>query len=253
MKASEFRRAALVLSGAAVVACSQAGATPEKGSLEERLAKVESRQEKLVAELASLRARVGSATRAELAAPLPEAPIAISDLPSVGESTRWAMIEYSDFQCQFCRKHFIDTFPQIERDYVRTGKIRYVFHHLPIQGPDSVRAAEAAVCSQRHGKFWELHRRLFENPRGLTIDRLATDAKAIRLDASAYRACMTNVAPDVVRRLMHAAEALLIPGTPAFMIGELQHDGSVQVRKRIQGAQSYKVFQSALDQVIAGM
>lgn len=252
MRVISLARAVILLLGATIVACTRANAAPEKGSIEERLAKLESRQEKLVTELAALRARVGGATRSELSLPLPEAPIAIADLPSLGTARRWTLIEYSDFQCQFCQKHFADTFPQIERDYIQTGKLRYVFHHLPIQGAEAVAAAEASACAQRQGRFWELHHKLFENPRGLGPDRLATDAKAIGLNMPAYQACITNVAKEVVRRQMDAAEGLAIPGTPAFMIGELQEDGSVQVRKRIQGAQPYQVFQRMLDQILSG-
>lgn len=254
MNVSALGRAGIFLLGVATVACSRADAAPERGSVEDRLTKLESRQEKLVAELASLRARVGGPTRAEPVLPLPESPIAIAGLPSLGASNRWVLIEFSDFQCPFCRKYFTETFPQIERDYVRTGKIRYVFHHMPIQEshPEAVGGAEAAVCAQRQGKFWEFHRRLFERPHGLTTDRLAADAKAVGLDVKAYGTCMASVAKETVRQQIAASMVLRIPGTPAFMIGELQEDGSVQVRKRIQGAQSYQTFRSLLDQLITG-
>ena len=71
--------------------------------------------------------------------------------------------EMSDFQCPFCRRHAIETFPDLEREYIATGKVRWVFINFPLSGihPNAVAAAELAMCSGKQGKFWEAHDLLY--------------------------------------------------------------------------------------------
>jgi protein-disulfide isomerase len=71
------------------------------------------------------------------------------------------IVEFSDFQCSFCKKFWRETLPQIEEKNVRTGKVRFVYRHLAILGPSSVQAAIASECAHEQGKFWPYHDRLF--------------------------------------------------------------------------------------------
>lgn len=245
--------AAILAFGSMAVACAPTHVVSSSDSLAKRVAQLESRQEKLVDELASLRRRVGGLTRTD--APLATGTLfGIDALPSLGTASRWVLIEYSDFQCPFCQRHFADTFPEIQRDYVQTGKLRYVFHNRPIASlhPDAVSAAQAGVCAQRQGRFWDLHRVLFSNPDSLTAAALLGHAREIGLDIAAYLACMSADGPGTVQGQIRNAESLGIQGTPAFLIGELGTDGTVTVRGRVQGAQPYDAFRRILDQLIAG-
>ncbi len=71
--------------------------------------------------------------------------------------------EMSDFQCPFCRAHTLQTFPQIEREYIATGKVRWVFINFPLPSihPNAIASAEFAMCAAKEGKFWEAHDLLF--------------------------------------------------------------------------------------------
>jgi protein-disulfide isomerase len=71
--------------------------------------------------------------------------------------------EMADFQCPACRTFALETMPVLEREYVRTGKVRFVFVHLPLTQihPNAVAAAVLATCAARQGKFWEMHDALF--------------------------------------------------------------------------------------------
>jgi protein-disulfide isomerase len=71
--------------------------------------------------------------------------------------------EMSDFQCPFCRAHTLQTFPQIEREYVATGKVRWIFINFPLNSihPNAIASAEFAMCAAKEGKFWEAHDLLF--------------------------------------------------------------------------------------------
>ena len=63
--------------------------------------------------------------------------------------------EMSDFQCPFCRRHAVETFPALEREYIATGKVRWVFVNLPITElhPNALPAAELSICASNAGKF----------------------------------------------------------------------------------------------------
>ena len=73
--------------------------------------------------------------------------------------------EMSDFQCPFCRRHATEVFPILEREYVQTGRVRWVFVNLPLTSlhPNAVPAAELAMCAARAGKFWPVHDLLFQH------------------------------------------------------------------------------------------
>jgi protein-disulfide isomerase len=71
--------------------------------------------------------------------------------------------EMSDFQCPYCRRHALETFPGLEKDFVETGKVRWVFINLPLTSihPNAAPAAEFAMCAAKIGKFWPIHDLLF--------------------------------------------------------------------------------------------
>lgn len=67
--------------------------------------------------------------------------------------------EMADFQCPACRTFALEVMPVLDREYVRTGKVRFVFINLPLTQihRHAAAAAEAAMCAGRQGKFWEMH------------------------------------------------------------------------------------------------
>ncbi|MGH7410282.1 MAG: DsbA family protein, partial [Candidatus Methylomirabilis sp.] len=71
------------------------------------------------------------------------------------------IIEFSDFQCSFCWKFWKETLPRLEEEYIKTGKVRFVYRHLAILGAPSVATAQAAACAGEQGKFWDYHDKLF--------------------------------------------------------------------------------------------
>ena len=75
-----------------------------------------------------------------------------------------AMYEMSDFECPYCRDFALQTMPSLEREYIRSGKVRFTFINLPLTGAHqhAMAAAEVAMCAARQGKFWPVHDRLFQ-------------------------------------------------------------------------------------------
>jgi protein-disulfide isomerase len=104
--------------------------------------------------------------------------------PAKGASgARVILIEFSDFECPYCGRHFRQTLPRIDREYVQTGKVRYVFRHFPLESlhKEAFKAAEAALCAGDQQKFWEMHDRLFAHQDALATGKLPGHAAALGL------------------------------------------------------------------------
>lgn len=152
------------------------------------------------------------------------------------------LVEFSDFQCSYCRKFWRDTLPRIEEKYIRTGKLRFVYRHLAILGAASVQASIAAECAHEEGQFWPYHDRLFSTG-GLfafSTGNLKRYAKDLQLDTSKFATCLDTEQPrEKVERETIVGRAIGMTGTPGFLIN----------RGRMIGAQPYEVF----EEVIEGM
>jgi protein-disulfide isomerase len=164
------------------------------------------------------------------------------------------LVEFSDYECPFCIRHFQQTMPLIERNYVDTGKIRYVFRDLPIDSnhPQAIKAHEAARCALEQDKFWDLHARLFSAPGTHTPLALEDRAKEAGLNQAAFRACIASARTTAgIRETSSVADGLGATGTPWFFVGlrDLSTD-QVRVLKPIGGAQPYEQFVIALDSAI---
>lgn len=243
------------------------GQTPVNSEMERRLAALEAGQKAILKELDDIKALLRARSPA-LPAPTPQANPAQNltgpptfDLDIAGAATKGrpdaklVFVEFSDFQCPFCGRYTRDTLPQVERDYVETGKIRYVFRHLPLERlhPLALRAAEAGDCAHQQGKFWPMHARLFGNQMGLAEADLTRSAEALGLDLSRYQQCMASQSTSPVRVRQDQAEGLRagITGTPTFFIGTMTNTGKVHVLKRMVGAQPYASFKTTLDGLLS--
>lgn len=174
----------------------------------------------------------GSVTRQSLVTAVERGPG-----PAKGrEDAPITIVEFSDFQCSFCRKFWKETLPKIEAEYIKTGKARLIYRHLVLLGPVSEHAAEAASCAHEQGKFWAYHDALFERH-----GRVSSDAglvEQLRLDPGAFTACLSSgrhkeriLGESVVARGLGAS------GTPAFLING----------KLLVGAQPFETFKRILD------
>ncbi len=178
--------------------------------------------------------------------------IDVTGSPARGSDTAVVtLIEFSDYECPFCIRHFKQTMPRLEADYVDTGRVRYVFRDLPVDQlhPGAIRAHEAGRCADEQGKFWSLHPLLFGPPGSHTPELLEQRAGEAGLSMEAFRACVASGrATEPVRRSVREAEELGANGTPSFFIG-LRDRATNQVRvlQAISGAHPYEVFARALD------
>jgi protein-disulfide isomerase len=170
-------------------------------------------------------------------------------------NARLAIIEFSDFQCSYCLSYVTDTFPQIDKNYIKTGKVKYFFRNLPLTNghANAFRAAEAARCAAEQGKFWEAHDRFFANQDTLNPNDWPQHAQALGLDTTKFDQClMSGKYDEKINMDLNEAQRLGINGTPAFLIGTVTPDRQhVSVRKVVMGAESYENFKQALDEVLS--
>lgn len=180
--------------------------------------------------------------------------IDITGAPTLGSAAApVTLIEFADYECPYCIRHFTQTMPTLEANYIRTGKVRYVFRDLPIDSlhPGAIRAHEAARCATEQGKFWELHNRLFSAPGSHTDAALEARAAEAGLDVAALRACLASGRTEAaVRQSVAAAGQLGATGTPTFFVG-VAEGGPDQIRivQALAGAQPYSEFEKVLDAV----
>jgi len=166
------------------------------------------------------------------------------------------LIDFSDYQCPFCGKFVRETMPLLDREYIKTGKIQYVFRDLPLETihPNAFEAAEAARCAGEQGKYWEMHNRLYQSQDALETTHLSINAQALGLEMSEFTKCLTSGKYESeVRHDIADAGNAGIQVTPSFVIGLVSQDQRVRVLKLITGAQPYSAFKVALDSALAAV
>lgn len=153
------------------------------------------------------------------------------------------MIEFSDFKCPFCGRFSAETLPQIREQYINTGKVRFVYKHFAILGPESNRTAEATECAAEQGQFWEYHDRIFADQTStrstLNDDRLTVLAGEVGLDTSVFSECLASgrFASQISQESL-TVQSMGLRGTPGFLINGVF----------ISGAQPFEVFQQVIEE-----
>ena len=179
--------------------------------------------------------------------------IAIAGAPFRGRADAPVVIvEFSDLDCSFCRRHARQTFPRLDAEYISVGKIKYVFKHFPLPHHRSAMSAhEAAACAADQGRFWEMHSELFGSSGGRTADALAVIAQTAGVRPEPFRLCMAKgTHGDTIRKDVTEGRAI-VKGTPAFFIGFGRRDSAeVIVKATLTGAKPYPVFQQILDRLL---
>lgn len=172
----------------------------------------------------------------------PEAPVTI--------------VEFTDYQCPYCRRHAQNTLPQLLERYIETGKLRYGVREFPLEQlhPDAIRLAHAALCAGEQGRYWEMHDRLMATPQQATRKSIAPAAKALEIDEPAFAACIdTQRQADTIRSDVASGVQLGVRGTPFFAIGRTGTDGARQlsIASTLTGAQPFERFAALIDPLVA--
>jgi|SRR3989344_7285408 len=157
------------------------------------------------------------------------------------------IVEFSDYECPFCGKFYTETYGQLKKDYIDTGKVKLVFRDFPLSfHPTAMPAALAAQCvydasGNDNDVYFEYHNKLFENQQSLTDENLKKWASDLGYDISD---CLDNKEfESEVNKDLADGQAYGVSGTPAFFVnGEL-----------IEGAVPYANFKQVIDAQLAAV
>jgi len=152
------------------------------------------------------------------------------------------IIEFSDYQCPFCARFYLETLPQIEEKYIKTGKVKFVYRDFPLSNHAyAQKSAEASECAGEQDKFWEYHNLLFENQREWSqkgSSKLKEYAVQLGLNADRFDKCLDRgEMEDEVKKDFSDGSRLGVQGTPAFFING----------KFVSGAQPFRVFEEMIE------
>ncbi len=159
--------------------------------------------------------------------------------------------EFSDLQCRFCARYESQTFPLIRRDYIDTGKVRYVVHDLPLAyHHHAVPAAIAARCAGEQGHYWEYREALFREQYRLSQEPYAELAAGMGLDAKRFADCRADPGKAAaIRADVNLAASSGLGSTPSFVIN--RSGAGRETAAIIVGAKPYDVFKSKIDALLA--
>jgi protein-disulfide isomerase len=163
------------------------------------------------------------------------------------------MVEFTDLQCPFCRQFHVTTFEQLKKDYIDTGKLRYISRDFPLDSihPFAQSAARAARCAAAQGKFWEMRHTILVNNAALSPTIFDTFAQDLKMDAAKFKTCEASAATTFqadMQRDLTDATSVGVSGTPTFVIGKTSGNGLDGVR--IVGAQPYAAFDTKLKELL---
>lgn len=149
------------------------------------------------------------------------------------------IVEFSDYECPFCTRFYEQTLSQIEKEYIDTGKVKFVYRDFPLGfHTQAQKAAEAAECAGEQDKYYDMHDKLFDNGVAGGVDSFKQFASEIGLNTGDFNDCLdSGEMADEVAKDMRDGQAAGVTGTPGFIInGQL-----------VSGAQPFSAFKQVID------
>ena len=212
----------------------------------------------IIDELRQIRKLLERVPSAPAAAPAPApAPdqhvkVGMGTLPALGRpDAPLTIVEFTDYQCSFCQRLHLAAFEDMKRNYVDTGKVRFVSRDLPLpMHPNAMSAAHAARCAGEQGKFWEMRDRLIVNANLLGAERYKALADELKLDGPRFQKCIADEKYKVqIEKDMADADAAGVNGTPTFVIGRAKGEEVDGVR--VVGALPYTTFDARIKEMLS--
>lgn len=170
--------------------------------------------------------------------------------PILGDSNApITILEWGDYQCTFCYKFHQNTLSVIQEDFIKTGKVKLIFKDFPLNGPDSLLAAEASFCAEDQGKYWQYHDELYKNWGGertgwITRESLDEFANTVELDLDEFNECLNEQKyQSKVNTIHEFGKEIGIDATPSFLV--FNDEKIIKIR----GNQPLEVFLKTFDEL----
>ena len=176
--------------------------------------------------------------------------VATAGLPLLGNpKAPLTLVEFTDFDCPFCRRFALQTLPALKEKYIDTGKLKLLMVDLPLPShPEAPMKSEASHCAGDQGKYYEMHDEIFKSPTKLSADGLREAAKNLGLNMATYDRCMKEGTHKArVAKGLETSRQLGMTGTPSFILGP---SGDEVEGPKIVGAQPLERFEAAIEAML---
>ncbi|MGS0683304.1 DsbA family protein [Shewanella sp. 125m-7] len=175
-----------------------------------------------------------------------------ASLPLLGDNkAKLAIIEFSDYQCPYCKRFIDQTFTKLKSNYIDTGKVQYLTRDFPLNfHPKAKGAAIAANCSLQQNAYWPMRDSLFNNMNQLDDELYLQTATDLSLDMTKFSDCLADEEMlNKVQQDVAYGSSIGIRGTPSFIVGTIENNQLINPRL-VVGAQSYETFALLLDELM---
>lgn len=166
------------------------------------------------------------------------------------EDAPLTLVEFTDYQCPFCRDFHMTTFEQLKKTYIEAGTLRFISRDLPLEfHPHASKAAQAARCAGEHGKYWEARHLFILNAQTLSPEMITTLVNDLGIDSAQFQACLESERyKQAVLEDTTAARSAAITGTPTFVLGRTAN-GTLE-GPLIIGAQPFETFDAKIKELL---
>ena len=175
--------------------------------------------------------------------------------PSLGNARApLTIVEFSDFECRYCQQFHQTVMPNLKKEYIETGLVRFIHKDLPLPfHRQALPAAAAARCAGEQNKYWTTYEALFDGQNCLQCKGVVAIAREQGVDANTLQVCMNR---DATKALINAnvSEAQLhgIRATPTFVIGPTRTDNTHR-GEIVEGAMPWLQFKAMLDEQLTAL
>jgi protein-disulfide isomerase len=253
MKNNAFRPFLAIAAGVAVLAAAPAAQSPasQGATMAPPPQTIQQQNEEIIKELRAIRQLLERLTQPQPSAEPTSAKITNLTGYTLGKADApLTMVEFTDLQCPFCRQFVLSTFDQLKKDWIDTGKLRYISRDFPLDfHAQAMNAARAARCAGEQGKFWEMRLGLMRNANLLSPDYISKTADGMKLDMKSFTPCSASARFDAEIQAETAEGTRIgVSGTPTFVIGRTTPGGiSGPI---LVGALPYSVFDAKLKELL---
>lgn len=221
----------------------------ERSDMKTEIAVLNTQVETMQGEIKELKSKPGQAGRPAAPTPTVVKGVKIDDDPVKGDANApITIVEFSDYECPFCKRSNDQVISRIDKEYIETGKVKFVFRDFPLGfHKQAIPAAVAANCAGEQGKYWEVHDFLFQSKNNVNQAAVLNAAESLGLDKAKLQACMDDPSKVAeVNKDMEEGKKYGVRGTPSYFIGKTNDSGEIE-GTFIRGAQPYNVFQAEID------
>jgi len=165
--------------------------------------------------------------------------VSAEDDPTKGsKNAKVTIIEFADYQCPYCGYFFTKVLPEVEKNYIKTGKVKFVYRDFPLNfHQNAQKAAEAAECADKQGKFWQYHDKLYQDQKVLDTESLKKYAAELKLNTDSFNKCLdSGEMAGEVQKDFEDGTKYGVSGTPSFFINGIP----------LEGAQPYSAFEEII-------